>query len=92
MPLYRRLARRGFSNEPFKVTYDVVSLGTVDALFHDGETVNVESLKEKRAVKGKDIQVKILANGEITKKLVFEGVKVSAAAKASIEAAGGEVK
>ncbi len=92
MPLYRRVARRGFSNAPFKVTYQVVSLDKVSALYEDGETVNLESLKAKGAAKGVGVQVKILANGELTKKVVFEGVKVSEAAKAAIEAAGGSVK
>lgn len=92
MPLYRRTARRGFSNEPFKVTYTVVSLAKLDEKFNAGETVTLESLKEKGVVKGVGVQVKVLSNGELTKKLVVEGLKVSAAAKTAIEAAGGSVK
>ncbi|MBR1938031.1 MAG: 50S ribosomal protein L15 [Spirochaetales bacterium] len=92
MPLYRRVARRGFSNALFKETYQVVSLTAVSAKYDDGETVNVETLKAKGLVKGADVLVKILANGELTKKVSFEGVKCSQAAKAAIEAAGGSVK
>lgn len=92
MPLYRRVARRGFSNALFKETYQVVSLTAVSAKYEDGETVNVETLKAKGLVKGADVLVKILANGELTKKVSFEGVKCSQAAKAAIEAAGGSVK
>lgn len=92
MPLYRRTARRGFSNAPFKVTYQAVSLETVNALFEDGETVTLEALKEKGVVKGKGVQVKILAGGEITKKINVEGLKASVSAKEAIEKAGGCVK
>ena len=92
MPLYRRVARRGFSNYPFKVTYVAVSLSTLDAAYADGDTVALESLKEKGIVKGKDVQVKVLNNGEITKKLALEGIRVSASAAAAVEAAGGSVK
>lgn len=92
MPLYRRVARRGFSNSLFKVTYTAVSLSTLDSCYEDGEVVSLESLKEKGVVKGKDVQVKILNNGEITKKLAIEGIKVSATAKEAVEKAGGSVK
>lgn len=92
MPLYRRLARRGFSNAPFKVTYQVVSLDTISEKYADGETVNIASLKEKGIVKGFGVQVKVLANGELTKKVVLEGLKVSAAAQKMVEAAGASIK
>lgn len=92
MPLYRRIARRGFSNCPFKVTYEAVSLSRLDEIFADGEAVTLEALKAKGVVKGKDVQVKVLNNGEVTRKLNLEGIKVSAAAKEAIEKAGGSVK
>jgi len=92
MPLYRKLARRGFSNGPFKKEFAVVSLATLSEKFEDGQTVSLTSLKEKKIVKGKDVQVKVLANGELNKKLVVEGLKVSAPAAEKIKAAGGEVK
>ena len=92
MPLYRRVARRGFSNYPFKVEYTVVSLDVLNEAFNDGETVNDASLRDRCVIKGVNTQAKILANGELSKKLVVEGVKVSASAAEKIKAAGGEVK
>ena len=92
MPLYRRVARRGFSNCPFKVTYEVVSLESIDKAFKEGETVNLESLKAKNLLKGHDAVAKILANGNISKKVIVEGIMVSASAAEKIQAAGGEIK
>ena len=91
MPLYRRTARRGFSNAPFKKVYVAVSLDTINETYKDGETVNLQSLKDFAIVKG-DVEAKILSNGEITKKVIVDGVKVSAAAAEKIKAAGGEIK
>lgn len=92
MPLYRRLARRGFSNYPFKQDYEVVSLDVISNWFNDGEVVSLSSLKDKALVKGANAQAKVLANGELTKKVIFEGLKISAAAIEKIEAAGGEIR
>ena len=92
MPLYRRVARRGFSNYPFKKTYVAVNIGELEKKYSDGETVNLETLKAKNIVKNNDILVKILGTGELTKKLSLEGLKVSASAKELIEKAGGTVE
>lgn len=92
MPLYRRVARRGFSNYPFKSEYEVVSLDAVSVWFEDGDVVSLDSLKDKALVKGNNAQAKILANGELTKKVIFEGLKISAAAVEKIKAAGGEIR
>ena len=92
MPLYRRVARRGFSNAPFKVTYQVISLDTISEKYADGETVSLETLKAKGIVKGVGVQVKVLSNGSLTKKVAFEGVKMSQSAKAAVEVAGCSVK
>lgn len=91
MPLYRRLARRGFSNYPFKVERQPISLAELERVFAEGETVSAESLKAKGLIKGQ-VEAKILADGELAKKLVIEGVKVSAAAAEKIKAVGGEVR
>ena len=91
MPLYRRTARRGFSNYPFKKEYVVVSLDMINETFEDGETVDLQALKDFGIVKG-DVEAKILSNGEITKKIIVDGVKVSATAAEKIKAAGGEIK
>ena len=91
MPLYRRIARRGFSNFPFKKEYACFNLCDIEAKYADGETVDKKTLIEKGLLKGSVLSVKILANGEITKKLTFNVEKVSESAKAKIEKAGGTV-
>jgi large subunit ribosomal protein L15 len=68
MPLYRRLAQRGFSNYPFKKEYQVVNLSEIEKRFENGETVDVVSLYAKGLVKG-PVPVKILGNGDLSKKL-----------------------
>ncbi len=92
MPLYRRLARRGFSNYPFKVERQPISLAELERVYADGETVSAQTLREKKLIKGQQTEAKILADGEITKKLVVDGVRISAAASEKIKAVGGEVK
>ena len=92
MPLYRRVARRGFSNYPFKVENQAVSLSTIDAVFEDGAVVSDAPLREAGVIKGKETTAKILATGEITKKVTVEGLKLSKAAADKIVAAGGSVK
>jgi large subunit ribosomal protein L15 len=91
MPLYRRVARRGFSNYPFKVKYEPVNLKEIEIKYQDGETVSIETLKEKGIVKGKLVKVKILGDGDFTKKVTVDVDKVSAGAKEKIEKAGGNV-
>lgn len=92
MPLYRRIAHRGFSNYPFKKEYVCINLVELEAKFADGETVNKDTLKAKGMV-GKVVDgIKILGNGDLTKKLTVEVSKVSVSAKAKIEKAGGSVK
>ncbi|MDD4764236.1 MAG: uL15 family ribosomal protein [Sphaerochaetaceae bacterium] len=90
--LFILIARRGFSNYPFKQDFEVVSLDAVSEKYEDGEVVSLDSLKDKGLVKGYDIQAKVLANGELTKKVVFEGLKISATAIEKIKAAGGEIR
>ena len=92
MPLYRRIARRGFSNFPFKKEYACFNLCDIEAKYADGGTVNRESLKAKGLV-GKVVDgIKVLGDGDITKKLTIEVEKISASAKEKVEKAGGSVK
>lgn len=91
MPLYRRIARRGFSNYWFKKEYAIVNLAELEAKFADGETVNRESLVLKGLVKKADVLIKVLGDGDITKKLTVSVDKVSASAKEKIEKVGGTV-
>lgn len=78
-----------------RVVYVPVNLEALDASFKDGETVSVKSLVEKglaKKVGGQNPDVKILARGEITKKIKVVGLKFSTKAKELIEKAGGSVK
>jgi large subunit ribosomal protein L15 len=91
MPLYRRIARRGFSNEPFKTVYQVVNVGDLNR-FADGDTVTPETLRARGLARKRGVPVKVLGDGELTRKLVVDVAKVSAAARAKITALGGEVR
>lgn len=91
MPLYRRIARRGFSNAAFKKEYAVFNVSELDAKYSDGETVDLSSLVLKGLLKKKVDGVKVLGDGNITKKLTVAVDKVSASAKEKIEKAGGSV-
>ena len=91
MPLYRRIAHRGFSNYPFKEEFSIVNVADIEKNFADGETVDKVSLKAKGLVKSKTLPVKVLGNGEISKKVTVVADKISESAKAKVEKAGGSV-
>ena len=90
LPLYRRLPKRGFTNINSK---NIVGIG-VDRLnaFEDGAVVSVETLIEAGVVKNPRDGVKILGNGELTKKLTVQANAFSASAKEKIEALGGKAE
>ena len=89
-PLINRLPKlRGFKNSA-KVIFQVVNVGSLD-VFKDNEEVNIQTLLGKRLIAKKDVPVKVLGNGKITKKIVLKVQKVSRAAKNKIIAAGGKV-
>lgn len=88
IPLFRRLPKRGF-NSPEHVVYNLINLSVLDANFNAGDTVDLEALRAKSLMGKKDLPLKVLANGEITKALTVKAAKFSAAARAKIEAAGG---
>ena len=89
-PLHMRLPKlRGFKN-PFKVTYQVVNLDKISALFPDGGDVTVADLVAKGAVR-KDQPVKVLGTGEISVSVNLTVQKFSASAKEKVEAAGGTI-
>ncbi|ADD67190.1 ribosomal protein L15 [Denitrovibrio acetiphilus DSM 12809] len=91
MPLNRRLPKRGFNNARFATVYEIVNLDSIEAKYTDGEVVNLETLKEKNLVAGNKNGIKILAEGELTKKLKFEINKMSGSAQEKCEKAGCEV-
>lgn len=91
MPLYRRIARRGFSNYRFKVENLPINLDRLSAAFEAGAEVDLEALKKCGLVSKNAENVKILGRGEIDKAVTIRGLQVSAGARAKIEAAGGSV-
>lgn len=88
MPLYRRIPKRGFTCPSSKEIVGI-NLGVLNDRFEDGAVVDVEALIESGIVKNPKDGVKILGNGEITKKLTVKANAFSASAKEKIEAAGG---
>ncbi len=91
MPIYRRLPRKGFNNAQFKTNYAIINLADLETKFDAGSTVNEESLRACGLVKGVCDGVKLLGNGDLTKKLEVVVDKISASAKEKLEKAGGTV-
>ncbi len=90
MPLHRRIPKRGFTNI-FAVEVTAINVAQLNC-FEDGATVTVESLKEAGIIRSNAGNVKVLSNGEISKKLTVQVNSYSAAAKEKIEAAGGKAE
>ncbi|MCR5502557.1 MAG: 50S ribosomal protein L15 [Lachnospiraceae bacterium] len=91
MPLYRRIPKKGFKCPSHKDIV-AVNLRLLDDRFSDGDTVTVDSLIEKGIIKNPKDGVKILGNGEVTKKLTVKANAFSATAVQKIEAAGGSTE
>ncbi len=90
MPLFRRVARRGFTNAKFKVVYRVVNLGQLAGRYSKGDVVTAASLEEKGLVKGTG-PVKVLGVGDSPEGLRFEVDAVSQSAREKIAKAGGAI-
>ena len=90
LPLYRKLPKRGFKNR-FAVNYAVVNVAALNR-FEDGAVVDVEALKAAKLVRKELDGLKILGEGELTKKLTVKATVFSATAKEKIEAAGGKTE
>lgn len=91
LPLYRRLPKRGFKNVN-RVEYAIVNIKTLSAYYKDGEVVNPASLVEKGIINKEFDGIKVLANGELDKKLTVQAHKFSKSAVSAIEKAGGTVE
>ena len=90
MPLYRRIPKRGFLN---RNTKDIVAINmSALEVFEDGATVTVDAMKEIGIIKNPKDGVKILGNGELTKKLTVQANAFSASAKEKIESLGGKAE
>jgi large subunit ribosomal protein L15 len=90
MPLTRRLPKRGFTN-PFRVEHQIVRLGDL-AQLPAGAEVTRETLAKAGLIRASKGPAKLLANGKVTRGFTVKGVKLSAAGRAAIEAAGGRVE
>ncbi len=88
LPLIRRLPKRGFSNVRFGTVYHPVNLSDLER-FEDGATVDEAALREAGLANGKADGIKILARGELNKKLTVKASAFSASAKKRIEELGG---
>lgn len=90
MPTVRRLPKRGFNNKRFRTEYAVLNVADLDAALEDGAKVGPEELLSMGLINRLMDGVKVLAKGEITKKIEISAHRFSDAAKQKIEAAGGK--
>jgi large subunit ribosomal protein L15 len=92
MPLHRRVPKRGFNNTDFRTEYEVVNLDQLEARFDAGATVTPDVLRSAGLVNGRDVRVKVLARGEVSKALTVQAHKFSGKAAEKIAAAGGKAE
>lgn len=90
MPLYQRVPKRGFQNR-FRVANEIVNVGEL-AIFGDNAVVDAKALAERGLIRGDGKPVKVLAEGDAPKGLKLAVHKISASARAKVEAAGGTVE
>ena len=91
LPLYRKLPKRGFNNSRFAKVYAIVNVNALN-VFEDGAVVDLAALLDKKIVRKACDGLKVLGNGELTKKLTVRATVFSATAKEKIEAAGGKTE
>ena len=90
-PIYRQLPKRGFNNQRFATVYATVNVSDLNR-FENGAVVDLAALLDARIVRKELDGVKILGNGELTKKITVKATVFSATAKEKIEAAGGKIE
>lgn len=90
MPIYRRVPNRGFTNARFRTDYTIINVDALNA-FEDGATVDLDRVLEKGLASLNTRLLKVLGNGELSKKLTVRGNKFSKSAVEKIQNAGGEV-
>jgi large subunit ribosomal protein L15 len=90
MPMHRRLPKKGFNNSAFRDKVAIINVGDLES-FDEGSMITNNSLIEAGLVSGRFDYVKILGNGELTKKLTITLANISAGAKEKIEKAGGVI-
>jgi large subunit ribosomal protein L15 len=92
MPLVRKLPKRGFSNAPFKIHHVVINVGKLAKLFKAGETVDPQTLLDRRVLSRIRHGLKVLGDGELSVALTVKAHAFSAKAREKIEKAGGKVE
>jgi large subunit ribosomal protein L15 len=92
MQLFRRIPKRGFSNARFRKDYLIVNVGDLDAAFNEGDVVDREALKRTGLAKGPADGIRILGQGELTKKLVVKAHHFTKSAAEKITAKGGTME
>jgi large subunit ribosomal protein L15 len=92
MPLFRRIPKRGFSHATWDKTFLIVNVGDLDQAFDDGASVDPAALKKVGLAKGPADGVRILGDGELTKRLVVRAHHFSKSAAEKIQAKGGTVE
>lgn len=92
MPLFRRLPKRGFNNAPFSTRYEIVNVSQLERVFNDNMNVGIEELIGAGLVDSRRSRVKVLGDGELTKKLNVTAHKFSKSAEQKISGCGGSVK
>ena len=92
MPLFRRIPKRGFNNVNFARQYEIVNVSQLEQIFADGTSIGIEELAQAGLVNGLKSKVKVLGDGDLTKKLSVTAQKFSKSAEAKISGCGGSVK
>jgi large subunit ribosomal protein L15 len=92
MPLFRRLPKRGFNNNAFRQNFSIVNVGDLETHFNAGDTVDASSLIAKGLVRDERFPVKILGDGELTKKFTVIAGKFTRQASDKISKAGGSTQ
>ncbi len=92
MPLARVIAKRGFNNNEFADKVLAINVSTLDAKFQDGDVVNPQTLAERGLAKGAFDLVKVLGDGDLSKKLTVQVHRFSRSAEEKIQQAGGTVE
>jgi large subunit ribosomal protein L15 len=88
VPLFKRLPTRGFSNARFRRKFDVINLDQIEKMYRDGETVSLETLKQKGYIKGRSHGIKVLGKGSLLKKVTFQVEAMSKSVQEKLKKAG----
>jgi large subunit ribosomal protein L15 len=92
MPTFRRIPKRGFNNAQFTTRYSIVNVASLEERYQADAHVTPQSLREAGLIRTTRLPVKVLGQGELTKKLTIDAAKFSKSALEKISAAGGEAR